>query len=409
MTRYLTPEWIIAGAAGCILFGILLGYVFARLRNMVQLHRLSAENTALSRQLQQNEQHKQESLELLRAGFEEQQKATLAQFEAISAKVLENNTNHLRESNRENIDSLLRGLKPQLEALDRAVQVSHDATISGKTSLEAQIQNMLEQTKRLDHEATALTRALKGNTKTQGDWGEMILERMLEMGGLRKNEEYFIQYATEDDLGNSIRPDVIVHLPGERRLVIDSKVSLTHFTNYMASEDESERANLLSAHYKSVQTHIRELAAKNYSRHVKGALEHVLMFIPNESSYIAAMQYARETQKIDLQQWAYEKGVLLISPGNLLLAISITRHVWKKQWQAEHQHDMIKQAQGVYEKCRILLETLNTLGKQIETVRNTYIKAKGQMKDGQGNLIDRAQALIGHSPEQDAPEEQDQA
>lgn len=397
-----SPEGVAIVGAAALLLGLLVGYMLTR----------SAWATRLARELSLAEQHKHDSLQLMRAGFDEQQKSLLCQFESLSAKILQNNIQHLKSGNREDMQALLRDLKPRLDALGHAVQASHDANVSAKASLDEQIRQMIEQTRRLDHEAAALTRALKGDTKVQGDWGETVLERMLEMGGLRKNEEFFMQYVARDDRGKIIRPDAVICLPEERRIIIDAKVSLTHFSNYMAAEDEAEREALLNAHYKSVQAHVKELAAKNYSRHIPGALEHVLMFIPNESSYIAAMQYAREALKTDLQRFACDKGIIISSPSNLLVAINIARHLWKKQWQEENKDILSKLAQDVYAKCELLIDTVSTLDRQLATAQNTCTKALSQLNTGRSSLINSSKALVGaadshHEGEADTPPLQD--
>lgn len=397
-----TPECLALLAVAALLLALAVVYFLAERRRAAQLLNARAENDALQRenallrqQLTQAEQHKKESLDLLKGAFEQQQRSTLAQFEAISAKALETNSRQLRAGNKEYMDSLLAPLKVQLEGLSRAVQHTDSTNAAHKASLESLLNRVLVQTQRLDTEAANLTKALKGDSKTQGDWGEMILECMLEDSGLRKDQEYYLQYTVKDTEGRALRPDVVLRLPDKQRVIIDSKVSLTHYAAYTAAEQEDERNRLLKAHIDSVRRHIHELAAKNYTLHVEGSVGHILMFIPNESSYIAAIQHCP-----GLPMEAYKAGIILISPGNLLMALQLAYHLWQRERLDNNINAILKKAAAIYDKCVGLSDSFEEVGKSLRRSLQAYDEAKARFYSGKGNLTRQVEDLrqMGVSP-----------
>lgn len=402
LTHLLTPTWLIGLTAAALICGLGIGWALARMRLAPRLRQagaelsaLTGENSLLRRQIELTEQHKQESLELLQLSLDEQRRTVLAQFEALSAKVLEANTRQLRSGNKEFMDSLLAPLKIQLEGLSRAVRDTDSTNAAHKATLEELLNRVLVQTRRLDAEAANLTKALTGESKTQGDWGEMILERILEDSGLRKDEEYFLQYAVHNAEGRSLRPDVLLRLPGGHHIIIDSKVSLTHYAAYRAADSAEEQERLLKAHVDSVRRHIHELAAKNYNLHTEGAVGHVLMFIPNESSYIAAMQHSPR-----LPSEAYQAGVILISPGNLLMALQLAYHLWQRERLDNNISAILKKAAAIYDKCVGLSDSFEEVGKNLRRTLSSYDEAMARFSSGKGNLTRQVEDLrrMGVSP-----------
>ena len=382
--------------------GAFAAWLLARISHRAQLasaqadiRRLESEKESLLRQLEQADIHKKESLELLRAGFEEQQKSTLARFEALSAKILESNTNHLKSSNKEQMDALLSPLKTQLEGLGKMVQQTNANNARSTASLEGMIKAMMEQADRLGHDAVNLTKALKGDSKKQGDWGELVLERMLEESGLKKDEEYYIQQAVRTEDGRLLRPDVVVRFPDQRSVVIDSKVSLTAYAAYAAAEDEAARQAHLAAHVASVRKHIDELSAKDYSSVVQESVGYVLMFIPNEASYIAAVQAAPE-----LPLEGYRKRVLLISPTNLLMALQLAYNLWQKERQTRNVEAIFKKAAAIYDKCAGLADSFADVGKNLKKALDSHDEAMRRFNSGKGNLTRQVEDLrqMGISP-----------
>lgn len=391
----MTPLLIITVGIGGLLLGLLLGYVFTRQSWSTRLQisreatlRAEAQCDTLAQKLEQEKQHRDESLNLLRSSYNEQQKDIEARFEALSSKILETNTRQLKSDNKEQMDSLLTPLKQQLEGLGKAVQQTNTNSATHKASLELMLNRMLEQTQRLDAEAANLTKALRGDSKKQGDWGEMILERMLEESGLRKDEEYYTQQTYKADDGRAMRPDVVVRLPDKRCVIIDSKVSLTAYAAYTAAEDETEQRAYLTAHVASVRKHMDELAAKEYGSLVQDAVGYVLMFIPNEASYIAAVQAAPE-----LPLEGYRKRVLIISPTNLLMALQLAHNLWQKERQTQNVEAIFKKAAAIYDKCVGLTQSFQDVGKNLQKAMDAHDEAMRRFNSGKGNLTRQVEDL----------------
>lgn len=400
---------ILLSITAALILGLLLGFALTRARWTTRMaaaqaahlqlesdkQRLEVEKQALEKQLHLAEQHKKESLEMLRANFREQQQADEARFESLSTRILTGSMQQLKSGNREQLDAILAPLRQQIEGLGKAVQQTNTTNASNKASLEELIRQMLDQTKRLDTEAANLTRALKGDSKKQGDWGELVLERMLEESGLKKGEEYYIQQDYVTDEGRHVRPDVVVRFPDERSVIIDSKVSLTAYAAYAAAEDEDERRAQLAAHLASVRKHIDELAAKDYSSIVEESVGYVLMFIPNEASYIAAVQAQPE-----LPLESYRKRVLLISPTNLLMALQLAYNLWQKERQTRNVEAIFKKASAIYDKCVGLTESFDDVGKNLRRALTAHDEAMRRFNTGKGNLTRQVEDLrqMGISP-----------
>ena len=240
----------------------------------------------------------------------------------------------------------------------------------------------MEKTEKIGNDAVNLTKALKANPKVQGDWGEMILERMLEESGLRKGEEYFIQENHVTEEGKNVRPDVIIRFPEKRSVVIDSKVSLTAYVNYTSAENDSDKEAALSAHLTSVRDHVNELAAKDYSKVVEDSIGYVLMFIPNEGSYISAIERDK-----DLLSYAYKRRIIVISPSNLMMALQLAYNLWQSEKQSRNVEEIIKRGNLLYEKFVTFVNTFEKIGDRLEDARKQYDSALGTLARGNGNII----------------------
>ena len=261
------------------------------------------------------------------------------------------------------------------------------------------------ETSKIGSDAANLTRALKGDSKMQGDWGEMVLETILENSGLRKDEEFFIQENTKDEEGKNFRPDVIVRFPEGRSVVIDSKVSLTAYSDAIAAEDDGERERLMKLHAASVRSHIDELAEKDYSTLVDDAIGFVLMFIPNETSYIAAMK-----QQPELSRYAYQKKIIIISPSNLLMALQLAYNLWQYDRKNKNVEKIVKTAADLYDKVAGFEDTFMGVGDLITRLSGTFDKAKKQLYDGAGNVMRRVESLkkLGVTPKKQIKELSDE-
>lgn len=335
--------------------------------------------------------------------WEQKLEALRQEMQKMAAEQLAAKQSALQESNRQQMNELLRPVKEQFADFKKSVEESKTLNEVNKKELQhtfeatmrlfqqEQQQTVLmlkEQTSKIGSDAANLTKALKGDSKMQGDWGEMVLETILENSGLRKDEEFFIQKNTKDENGKNYRPDVIVRFPEGRSVVIDSKVSLTAYTDALATDDEADRERLLKAHALSVRKHIDELAEKDYSKLVDDAIGFVLMFIPNETSYIAAMK-----QQPDLSRYAYQKKIIIISPSNLLMALQLAYNLWQYDRQNKNVEKIVKTAADLYDKVATFEDTFTGIGDLITRLSDIYDKAKKQMYDGPGNVMRRVEGL----------------
>ncbi len=322
------------------------------------------------------------------AKIKEMQEKHFAQFRNLAGEIMEQNAGKLKDTNKESMDSLLKPLRLQLESLGKAVTATNETAAGNKASLEAAIKAMMEKTESLGKDAENLTLALRGNTKKQGDWGEMILERMLEESGLRKGEEYYVQENHKTEDGKDLRPDVVIRFPEKRCVIVDSKVSLTAYAHYSAAENEEERGRYLDAHVASVRKHIDELAAKDYKGTVEDTISYVLMFVPNEASYMAAVQ-AAPSLPLD----AYRKKIVLISPTNLLMALQLAYNLWQKERQTQNVEKIIDRATKLYDKLATVQESLEKVGKGIDQAQGAYAQAINQLFHGRGNYAKQLEDL----------------
>ena len=337
--------------------------------------------------------------------WEQKLEALRQEMQKNAAEQLAAKQRDLQESNRSQMDELLKPIKEQFAEFRKSVDESKTQNEVNKKELQntfeatmklfqqeqqQAVANLKEQTMRIGSDAANLTRALKGDSKMQGDWGEMVLETILENSGLRKDEEFFIQENTKDGEGKNFRPDVIVRFPEGRSVVIDSKVSLTAYADAVATDDETERDRLLKAHALSVRKHIDELAAKDYSTLVDDAIGFVLMFIPNETSYISAMR-----QQPDLSRYAYQKKVIIISPSNLLMALQLAYNLWQYDRQNKNVEKIVKTAADLYDKVAGFEETFNGVGDLINRLGTAFGKARNQLYEGTGNVMRRVENLKG--------------
>lgn len=335
---------------------------------------------------------------------QEMHRMTIEQ-QKVAAEQLAAKQSALQETNRLQMDELLKPIKEQFADFKKSVEESKTQNEVNKKELQNTFEatmklfqqeqqqavlNLKEQTEKIGSDAANLTKALKGDSKMQGDWGEMVLETILENSGLRKDEEFFIQENTKDEEGKNYRPDVIVRFPEGRSVVIDSKVSLTAYSDALAAEDEAEQERLMKAHALSVRKHIDELAAKDYSKLVDDAIGFVLMFIPNETSYIAAMK-----QQPDLSRYAYQKKIIIISPSNLLMALQLAYNLWQYDRQNKNVEKIVKTAADLYDKVAGFEDTFTGIGDLITRLSGTFDKARKQLYDGTGNVMRRVESLKG--------------
>lgn len=360
---------------------------------------LQRANQNLDRERQHAEDLRKESDQR----WEQKLESLKKDMQNTAAKELAAKQEELQRANRTQMDDLLRPIKEQFTDFKRAVDESKTQNEVNKTELQKAFENTMklfqqqqqqtvdslkQQTERIGEDAANLSRALKGESKTQGDWGEMVLETLLENSGLQRDEEFFVQESVKSEDGATFRPDVVVRFPEGRSVVIDSKVSLTAYADAVATDDEHERDRLLAEHAKSVRRHVDELSAKSYDKLVEDAIGFVLMFVPNENSYIAAMK-----QQPDLSRYAYQKRIIIISPSNLLMALQLAYNLWQYDRQSKNVEKIVKTAADLYDKVAGFTETFTDLESQLQRLARNFEQARGQLFDGKGNVLRRIDGL----------------
>ncbi|MBQ5388907.1 MAG: DNA recombination protein RmuC [Paludibacteraceae bacterium] len=308
-----------------------------------------------------------------------------AQFE----KEMLERTEQLKQTNKEHMQQVVDPLKRELDLLRELVAKSKESSDKNTASLAQSIRTIIEHDQERDKTTQTLANALKNRGKVQGDWGEQVLTNILQDSGLRQGEEYFVQDNVKNEEGKNLRPDVIVKGADGTRIIIDSKVSLTAYTDYVGAENDEQRKTAIKANHESIWKHVEELSKKNYAKLVENAVPIVLMFVPNEGSYILAMNHDPH-----LGAKAYQKGVLIINPTNLMVVLQLIFLTWQNTRQEKHYEAIRKAAAGIYEKYSTFAEGYVTLGNQINILRNTYEKGVGQLREGRGNLSSRMEALL---------------
>lgn len=328
-------------------------------------------------------------------------KTMKSQFYELAVKTLNERSEELKRTNAEQISGIVMPVKEEMDRVKKAVQEVNTSNAAQRASVEKAIEGLAAQTQKVGQGAAELANALKDKGKVQGDWGEQLLESILEESGLRRGHEYEVQNNVKDEEGNNLRPDVIVHCPGGKNVVIDSKVSLTAYVNYMGAQDEDEMRRYEKENMASVRRHIDELAAKQYEKLVKNTISHVLMFIPNEGSYILSLRTDPQ-----LGQYAFKKGVLIINPTNLMMSLQLIYNLWQSEKQSRNIETIIKQSAELYDKFVTFAETFLKVDDALKAAQRNCDTAFGQLSSGRGNIIRRLEGLkqLGVTPKKSIPE-----
>lgn len=421
-----------------LFLGALLVFLWTRSQVATTAQKLSADLAVAKSQLETAQknatdsvnaerEHSQKLLSEMQKQMETSKKLMQEEMRTMAAQMLSESREHLNAADKDRLDALLKPLHERIEAFNQNVTAATKEGASNKTEIkttfeetikllqevqtstvksirednERAIKELRQQTERIGNDAASLTQALKGDTKMQGDWGEMILETTLESCGLTKNEQFFLQRSYQDAKGNSFRPDAVIDLPGGEHAVIDAKVSLTAYQAAVNATDATEQELFLKEHIKSIKKHVDELSAKNYETIVPNCIGYVLMFIPYESGYAAAI-------KTDpaILQYAYRKHIILLSPSNLLMALQLTRTMWQNYRMNKNVDEILHASNDLYDKFVSFGETFLKVGTGIQRLQSDYEKAHSQLSEGKGNIVRRLENMksLGITPKKELPE-----
>jgi DNA recombination protein RmuC len=333
--------------------------------------------------------HLSDKLNEQKAEIEKLQEKFSFEFRNLANDILEEKTKKFTEQNKINLDQILKPLNDKIKDFEKKVEETYDKESQQRFSLKEEVKRLAELNQLVSQEAGNLTRALKGEAKTQGNWGEVILESILEKSGLTKDREYFVQKSFTDEEGKRFQPDVVINYPGERSIVVDSKVSLTAYERYVSSTTQEEQENTLKDHLLSIKRHIDDLSGKAYhSLEQLNTLDFVMMFMPVEPAYMIAIQ-----RDPGLWNYAYDKRILLISPTNLIAALKMVESMWRQEYQNKNAEEIARQSGALYDKFEGLVNDLIELGKRLNSTSDYYKSSMNKLTDGKGSLVSRIENI----------------
>lgn len=330
---------------------------------------------------QRNKEQKQE--------VEELQEKFTKEFENLANKILEEKTVKFTEQNKENLKNILSPLQEKIQHFEKKVEDTHKESIDYHAALRQQIVGLKEMNEQMSKETLNLTKALKGDSKMQGNWGELILERVLEKSGLEKGREYQVQQSFQTEEGNRVQPDVVISLPDGKKMIVDSKVSLTAYERYANEEDDMQKAVFLKEHINSIKRHVEQLSDKNYhDLYQMESPDFVLLFIPIESAFAIALN-----EDNSLYSKAFERNIIIVTPTTLLATLRTIDSMWTNQKQQENALEIARQAGALYDKFEGFVSDLIKIGKKMDEAKAEYGNAMGKLVEGKGNLVGSVERL----------------
>lgn len=391
-----------------------IGYTIAFFIAKSKQSRLEERNENLSRSSEQNElklqeetaraNHAEKELTKLQAEYahleerlsEQKEQLTELQeqfrteFKNLANEILEEKSKKFTEQNKEKLDQLLKPLGEKLEAFKKKVEETHKDEVEARGSLKQELKHLMELNQKMSEDANNLTKALKGDNKAVGDWGEIILERILERSGLTKGREYETQkgFTKEDGMGHN-KPDVVVYLPDDKYMIIDSKVSLKAYEKYSSTEDEDDQRRYLKEHVNSIRNHVKGLSEKKYQQiHGEKSPNFVLLFIPIEPAFASALQ-----NDSNIYYEAFDKNIVIVSPSTLLATLATIDSVWKQEYQNKNAMEIAKRGGALYDKFVLFAESMESVGTRIRQTQESYDEAMGRLSTGAGSLVRQAEMI----------------
>ncbi|WP_343329771.1 DNA recombination protein RmuC [Polaribacter staleyi] len=330
-----------------------------------------------------------EKLENNKNEVEKLQEKFTNNFEVLANKILEEKSTKFTQQNKESLKIILNPLQEKIKVFEDKVDKTHKESIDYHAALRQQILGLKEMNLQMSKETINLTKALKGDNKTQGNWGELVLERVLEKSGLEKDREYYVQQSFTNDDGKRILPDVVIHLPDNKKMIVDSKVSLTAYEQFVNEDDEVLKAQFLKEHVASLRRHVEQLSAKKYEDIYKiESPDFVLLFIPIEPAFAVAINTDNH-----LYNKAFEKNIVIVTPTTLLATLRTIDSMWNNEKQQRNALEIARQAGALYDKFNGLLSDLVGIGKRIDDSKNEYTNAMNKLFEGRGNLITSVEKL----------------
>ncbi|MCZ4407342.1 DNA recombination protein RmuC [Cryomorphaceae bacterium 1068] len=347
-------------------------------RALVLISRLESEKSNVEKQIDEQ-----------RADIQTMQEKFTKDFKLIANQIFEEKTESFSRKSKESIDQLLSPLKERLVSFEKKVDETHKDSIKETSGLKTELRTLREMSAKMTEEAENLTKALRNDTKVQGNWGEMILESILEGSGLRKDEEYFLQKSFSSDEGRRFQPDVMIKLPDDKWVIVDSKVSLKAYEDFVTEEDPKVKERHLKNHLISLKNHIKGLSEKKYQEFASGKnLDFILMFVPIEPAYLTALQADHS-----LFNEAYDRGIVMVSPTTLIASLKIISTTWKHEYQNRNALEIAERGKLLFEKFVGFAEDFEKIGLQIDRTSATYNDAMKKLRDGRGSLVSQAKQL----------------
>jgi DNA recombination protein RmuC len=364
---------------GCLAIGKDMG---EKLGIKIGEQKLLVENALLKQKLQHQQQQQVQQQQYNQELHQQQQQS----FENLSHKIF----NEKQQQNRQGLDAILHPFKDQLEGLRKKVEDVHLHDAKDRAALKSQINELYRLNQDITAEASALTQALRGNKKTQGNWGELVLETVLERSGLRLGEEYVREQNHKADDGQNYRPDVIINLPDDKHIIVDSKVSLNAYNDYVNADDETSQTQFLKQHIDAVRNHIKSLSAKAYQQLPSlNSPDFVFMFMPVEPAFLAAFQH---DEKLFMD--AFDQRIVVVTPTTLLASLRTIESLWSIERRGRSADELSEHASKVYDRLRIVVEKMDKLGSQLHSAQKTYDETYSSLAQGRGNLVNTANQFV---------------